>query len=93
MITAITCDSVGIVGTTKIFIRQNSGSVTNKFEARVGISIFGRTNMDLHVLENLSPFDKIRFQDNYAKGFGKTQEEAIEDLKRDIREIQKGLFA
>jgi hypothetical protein len=80
-ITAFHCTMIGISGTTKVFVKE---SPPGEFEARVGIAILGFTNRKDDGLKDANPFDED-FRDNYSVGKGKTQEAALEDLKRDMK--------
>lgn len=85
--TAFMCSGLGIDGTTRVFVKE----VTEGFEARVGVAIMGSTNRPTEDLRTANPFDED-FQDNYAVGKGSTRQEAIEALKRDIKEMSQTLF-
>lgn len=88
-ITAFVCADVGVSGTTKVFVKETS---PGEFEARVGIALLGITNMEAEKLKDANPFDED-FHDNYAHGVGKTQQEAIEEMKKDIGKIADSLWA
>jgi hypothetical protein len=64
-----------------------------KFEVRTGIAIFGSCNMDTEGFEKCgyNPFHPD-FQDNYAKGFGNTEEEALAALAADVHETGESLW-
>lgn len=85
-LTAITCQSIGVAGTTKIHFLRAATHVV----ARVGISIFGQTNQ-AHG-PDANPFD-VSFRDNYAEGVGQNREAALEDLRRDLKQISDSLWA
>lgn len=85
--TAFLCTSIGVAGTTRVFVRK----VADHYVARVGIAIMGSTNRKDEDLKDADPFDE-HFNDNYAEGTGNTEAEAIEDLKRDIRETSETLW-
>ncbi len=85
-LTAITCQSVGVAGTTRIhFIKTGSQVV-----ARVGIAIFGMTNQRNSPYTN--PFDPS-FHDNYAEGIGPDRDGALRALKEDLKKISDSLWA
>lgn len=90
-ITAFQCESVGISGTTQVFVRRMAADRGSAFVARVGIAIMGQTNMAPELLKDANPFDES-FRDNYCEGVGGTQEEAIAALKRDIEETSQSLW-
>jgi len=83
------CDDVGVNGTTDVHVREKDG----KFEARVGIALFGSTNMSDEQFDacDNNPFHED-FHDNYADGKGDTKEEAIENMKKDMTKISESLF-
>lgn len=83
-----TCDHVGVAGTTEVFTRQNPGG---GWEARVGIAIMGVTNMKDEELEGANPFDE-KFRDNYSIGMGATEQEALEALKKDMKDLSSALW-
>lgn len=85
--TVFNCSTVGVAGTTKVFVRQ----VGESFVARVGIAILGSTNMKAADLASANPFDDS-FQDNFAEGIGATQEAALQDLKRDMGDIAESIW-
>jgi hypothetical protein len=88
---AIRCENIGVSGTTDCFIKKTSD---NEYEARIGIAIMGTTNMDkemFKIAEN-NPFNS-NFLDNYAVGIGATKEEAIENMKKSIKDIADSLQA
>lgn len=87
-ITAFVCSSLGISGTTQVFVREEPPGA---FEARVGVAIMGLTNRKDDGLKDASPFDPD-FNDNFAKGLGKTQEEALEALKKDMKNLSESLW-
>lgn len=87
-ITAFTCTSIGIAGTTKVFVKKTEDG---GFEARVGIAIFGSTNRKDDGLKDANPFDKD-FNDNYASGKGPTEQEALDALKADMEKTADGLW-
>ena len=89
--TGIACENIGVNGTTPVHIIQHDDGT---FEARVGIAIMGSTNMDEQgfLKCGYNPFHED-FHDNYACGTGKTKEEAIEALKKDISDTTNSLWA
>ncbi len=84
----ITCTSMGISGTTKGFVKRFG----DEYVARVGVAIMGSTNMPTEELATACPFDDD-FRDNYAEGRGKTHQEAVEALKRDVQGMAESLWA
>lgn len=86
--TAFNCAAIGVAGTTNAFVQK----VGDQYVARVGIAIFGQTNMkDSELANNANPFDES-FRDNYAEGTGKTLQEAIDNLKKDVKAISESLW-
>lgn len=93
------CTNVGISGATKVVVchRQTAKPghegrplVRDIFEARVGIAIMG--NYADTTTEDSDPFDR-RFRDNFAQGFGTTEEEALEALRADMKSTADALWA
>lgn len=84
------CSHLGVSGTTKIFTRRNPDG---QWEARMGIALIGSTNMDFAGYEAAqhNPFHE-KFYDNYAKGLGASEGEALEALKEDVHKISESLW-
>jgi hypothetical protein len=84
------CENIGVSGITPCHIQQNEHGV---FEARMGVAVMGMTNMDGKGLRacNHNPFHN-EFYENFARGFGGTQEDAIEALKEDMKSITNTLW-
>jgi hypothetical protein len=94
------CDHIGVAGTTKVHVRQvqqarptkgGRPTIRDVFEARVGIAIMGAT-ANPETDEDSDPFS-IRFRDNFARGYGTTEDEALEAMKADMRSIADTLWA
>lgn len=85
--TAFNCAAIGVAGTTNAFVQQ----IGDQYVARVGIAILGQTNMKEAELQNANPFD-ADFRDNFAEGIGKTLQEAVDNLKKDIKAISESLW-
>ena len=85
------CENVGISGITPVVVKRNTNGT---FEARMGVSIMGSTNMTEEDLDacGRDPF-KDNFLDNFVWGVGNTQEEAIEALKKDHKNMADLLWA
>ncbi len=81
------CPHVGIASTTPTFIQKTDEG----FEARHGVAIMGHTNMPLEKLAKISPFDDD-FNDNFARGVGATEREALADLDAVAKAIAKSLW-
>jgi len=83
------CEAIGVSGTTPVTIKEDS----NGFEARMGIALLGYSNLDEEGMRKAqyNPFHE-EFHDNYVSGKGATQEEAIEAMKQDQRDICEGLW-
>lgn len=93
--TAFVTDSVGISGTTKVYVRKHPFKATPMtFEARVGFAVMGTANMTDEEFKacDYNPFHS-KFNDNYAIGWGATEKEAIEELRKELNEMSDGLFA
>ena len=85
-----TCSMIGLSGTTSPRVMKHDDGT---FEARIGIAILGATNMsDEEMAEaDNNPFHE-RWYDNYAGGKGDTFEEAIENMKKEMKEIHESLW-
>lgn len=93
------CSHVGVAGSTKVHvhhvqrahpIREGRPTIHDVFEARVGIAIMGST-ANPETTEDSDPFSG-RFRDNFARGFGTTEEEALEALRHDVHSIADSLW-
>jgi hypothetical protein len=80
------CGSIGVSATTDIVIRK----VGNKYIARCGIAIMGSVNFKEMI--DCNPFD-LHYHDNYAQGIGKSEIEAIDKMKLEMRRMAEGLWA
>jgi hypothetical protein len=83
-----TCQNVGVSGTTNVHTMkiQDGGDyrgtpIPTIWEARVGIAIMGHSAPTTTTESN--PFERA-FRDNYARGFGTSEDEAILALKMDM---------
>jgi hypothetical protein len=85
------CSQIGCSGTTDVHVKKLPNG---RFEARVGIAIMGMTNMDESGFKACShdPFHD-RFYDNFARGLGDTQEEAIASMKKNMKATADSLWA
>lgn len=83
------CDHIGIATTTDVHVKEVDG----QFEARAGIAIFGSTNMTDAQMEaqGRNPFGDD-WHDNIVRGIGDTQEQAIEALRQDAKEMAESLW-
>ena len=92
-IASFTCETIGVSGTTSIFIRRTPSSLKDyeyKYEARMGVAILGQANdPDCH---KKSPFDED-WWDNHVGGIGYTLEVALRKLKESILGLQDSLWA
>lgn len=81
--------NVGVSRTTPTVVRKFG----NQFVARMGVALFGQTNMTDHELDAIrrNPFHK-EFYDNYAEGVGATEEEAVKAMDEDAMKIGNSLF-
>jgi hypothetical protein len=91
------CENVGIAGTTRVHTRklQESGVIGDRaipeiWEARVGMAIAGYAAPT--TTEESNPFDRT-FRDNFARGFGTSEDEAIAALRLDLKRTADGLWA
>lgn len=87
------CDLTGVAGTTPVFVKATPSRRADfpvKFEARVGIAIFGTVNdPECH---RKSPFDDEWF-DNYVRVVAYTRAALLRKLQEEMRAIQDGLWA
>lgn len=83
------CENIGCNGSTPVFILESATG----FEARMGIALFGQTNMDEQGFKdcNNNPFHE-KFYDNFVRGFGKTKEMAIANMKKDQTSMADSLW-
>lgn len=91
------CQNVGVSGTTNVHTMkiQKGGdhfgqTVPSVWEARVGIAIMGHCAATTTIDSN--PFERT-FRDNYARGFGTTEDEAILALKLDLKQTADAIWA
>jgi len=83
------CSHIGVSGTTAIVIRKTAEG----YEARMGFALMGHTNMneDGFRAAEFNPFHG-EFYDNYVKGVGLTEDEAMAAMKNDLNEISESLW-
>lgn len=81
---------LGVRGTTPIVIKVTHCTISAEYEARMGFAIMGSVNFDECIDAN--PFDP-NFCDNYVSGRGNSREEAINNLKKELRGNSDALFA
>lgn len=82
-------NNVGVSGRKIHWMRAKDGS---GFWCRMVIAIMGSYNMDEEYHKKHSPFEPY-FQDNYVEGKGKTKEEALENMNKDMHVISESLWA
>lgn len=84
------CDHIGVAGTTAVHVKKLPDG---KFEARCGIAMMGNTNMDEAGFKacNYDPFHQ-NFNDNICVGFGATESDSLEALKKDMRSMADSLW-
>ena len=88
------CNHIGIAGTTDVHVKKHKTQGGHDiYEARCGIAMMGMTNMDEEEFKacNYDPFHPD-FRDNYCIGRGSTQEKAIEELKKDMKDMANSLW-
>lgn len=96
--------ALGAHGTTPIWVyerleKERTEGLTHGqmrrplYVARMGISIFGHTNMSERDYERClhNPFHDL-FMDNFAQGEGYTLTEALEKMEQDLTSISDSLF-
>lgn len=88
ILTVFECGALGVHAAGPVHVRR-FGPL---FIARAVIAVLGTTNMPDEYIQKTSPFT-ARFMDNYAQGFGLTEEQALQDLKRDMKEFSDGIWA
>ena len=83
------CSHIGVSGTTPVHVRKDGGG----YIARVGIALFGATNMDEEGFKDCdhNPFHE-QFYDNYAEGRGNTEAEAIDAMRADMKDLANSLW-
>ena len=84
---AVTCRHVGVSGITDVMIKKHA---EDKYEARVGVAIMGYVQ-DPDTVDILNDPFAHDFRENYCSGTGRTEEEAIKALERDMREMSRSL--
>lgn len=86
---AIVTSNIGVSGAKTYSKKLPDGNV----EVRMAISFFGNFNMSEQELERIdyNPFHPD-FNDNYAKGVGETEEEALKEMQKDISDIADSLW-
>lgn len=84
----IMCSCIGVSKTTEVQVRQLSDG---SWEARVGVSLFGAGfNRPEGWPAIVSPFDpEFAECENYCKGQGNTEEDALKALGDDLKDMQK----
>lgn len=87
------CHSIGLSGTTPLTVLHSAGLGWEQFEARMGVAIFGSTNLDEEGFEaaQYNPFHPL-FHDNFTQGIGRSQQEAIDALKKDHHDMHESLW-
>jgi hypothetical protein len=90
------CQNVGVSGTTRVVTlkiqeggRFGDSDVPDVWEARVGIAILGYSAPT--TTQESNPFDGD-FQDNFARGFGTSEEAAVIALKLDLKRTADSLW-
>jgi hypothetical protein len=83
--------NIGVSCTTETHVMR---CADGKHEARVGFSLMGSTNMDEAQFKRClhNPFHP-EFHDNFARGFGDTDDEAIKALEKELIKIGDSLWA
>jgi len=84
------CSNIGVSGTTDIHVKKHKDGT---YEARMGISLLGTTNMNEAEFEACkhNPFHP-KFYDNYTVGKGATAEEAVEDMQNNLQQTSNSLW-
>ena len=89
--TVFLCENIGVSGTTDCHVKKNDDGL---YEARMGFALLGSTNMDEAGFKNCNydPWHE-EFYDNFASGVGSTEEEAVDNMKKDMSSIADSLWA
>ena len=84
------CSNIGIAGTTPVHVKQHDDGA---FEARCGFALIGAMNMTEAEFAacNYDPFHD-KFHDNYAVGKGDNEEQAISQLKANMKATADSLW-
>lgn len=80
---------IGLNGTTPVTVKEIDG----KFEARVGIALFGSTNMTEEQMDaaGRDPFSE-KWMDNFCRGVGETRDDAIAALQKDYETLYESIW-
>lgn len=87
--TYISCCTPGVAGTTPVKIKKTEEG----YEARCGIALFGSTNMSEEQFKacDYDPFHN-EFRDNYCRGIGVTEQEAVNALEKDWKDMHESIW-
>jgi len=80
---------IGLNGTTPIITQQMPDG---SFEARMGIAMFGMTNMKWEDIERIADPFSPEWNDNYSSGKGATEQEARDNLSKDFSEMYESIW-
>ncbi len=80
---------IGMNTSTPVCIKK----LGEKYEARVGFILFGAGNLSEEEMDSAGrdPFSD-KWQDNFCRGFGNTEEEALADLKKNYDELYESIW-
>jgi hypothetical protein len=81
------CSHIGVAGITDVVVKKHG---EDDYEARCGVAIMGDCNFASS--HGANPFDSD-FHDNHCSGRGKTEQIAIDELKKDMYHLADTLFA
>lgn len=84
------CSNIGIAGTTPVHVIKHDNGT---FEARCGFALMGATNMSAEEFAacDYNPFNE-KFHDNYSVGKGDDEEQAIAQLKSNMKTTADSLW-
>lgn len=86
--TMFACSNIGVSG-GKVFFKEIDGG----FEARMAVALFGSYQMSDEELEaiDFNPYHPD-FNDNDVSGIGKSKEEAVQAMQKNMSELADSLW-
>lgn len=82
-------NNIGVSGAKVHWMRSASGK---QHWCRMAIAIMGSYNMTDEKLATISPFDP-KFRDNYVEGKGSSKEEALTNMRTEMKVMSDSLWA
>lgn len=80
---------IGVAGAKIHWMRTPNGKW---YWCRMAIAIMGSFNMTDEQIRTISPFDP-QFNDNYVEGKGRTKQEALKNMEKDMQIISDCIWA